>query len=80
MDISAIALQGLDQASSQLDAASSSLVQASANSASAKGNIDTVDLATQVVALTSAQVQFQLNLSALKTADQIQQNILNVLA
>jgi flagellin-like hook-associated protein FlgL len=78
MDISSIALQGVEQAQVQLDAATESLVSAGASPNSA--NLDTADLASGIVALTSAQVQLQLSLSTLKTADQVQQTTLNLLA
>jgi flagellin-like hook-associated protein FlgL len=78
MDISSIALQGVEQAQVQLDAATESLVSAGASPNGA--NLDTADLASGIVALTSAQVQLQLSLSTLKTADQVQQTTLNLLA
>ena len=78
MDISAIALQGLQQADVQLEAAMTNLVSAGADSAGS--SLDIVDVATQIVALNSAQDSFAVNLEALKTADQVQQNVLNILA
>jgi flagellin-like hook-associated protein FlgL len=71
-------LQGVEQAQVQLDAATESLVSAGASPNGA--NLDTADLASGIVALTSAQVQLQLSLSTLKTADQVQQTTLNLLA
>ncbi len=79
MDISGIALQGLNQAEAQLNQAASNLVDYGTGSAASGGGVDTVDLATQVVALKSAQIQFQLDIKTLKTANQIQENALNVL-
>jgi flagellar basal body rod protein FlgC len=78
MDLSAIALQGLQQADVQLEAAAANLANAGANSAGP--SLDTVDLATQIVALNSAQNLFAVNLDTLKTADQVQQSVLNLLA
>ncbi len=78
MDLSAIALQGLEQAQIQLNAAASNL--ANAGAASAGPSLDTVDLSAQIVALTSAQTLYDVNLETLKTANQIQQNVLNLLA
>jgi flagellar basal body rod protein FlgC len=78
MDLSAIALQGLQQADVQLEAAAVNLANAGANSAGL--SLDTVDLAAQIVALNSAQNLFAVNLDTLKTADQVQQSVLNLLA
>ena len=78
MDLSAIALQGLQQADVQLETAASNLANAGANSAGP--SLDIVDLASQIVALNSAKTLAQVNLEALKTADQIQKNVLNLIA
>jgi flagellin-like hook-associated protein FlgL len=78
MDITSIALQGVEQAQVQLDAATESLASAGASPNGA--NLDTADLASGVVALTSAQTLMQLSLSTLKTADQVSQTALNLLA
>jgi len=78
MDISSIALQGVEQAQVQFDASTESLASAGASPNGA--NLDTADLAGGILALTSAQVQLQLSLSTLKTANQIQQTALNLLA
>jgi len=79
MDLSAIALQGLSQAEVQLDAAASGL--ATAGAASPNGaNLDVVDLSSQIVALTSAQTAFAIDLATLKTADQVQENLINLTA
>lgn len=78
MDLSAIALQGLDQAEVQLDAAASNLADAGAGSVSG-ADVDTVDLSAQIVALTSAQTTFQVNIATLKTADQVQQTAIDLL-
>ena len=78
MDLSSIALRGVEQAQVQLDAAATSLASAGASPNGA--NLDTADLASGVVALNSAQVLLQLSLSTLKTADQVQKTALNLLA
>jgi flagellar hook protein FlgE len=79
MDISTIALQGLDQASGQLDAAAAQI--ASAGAASPDGaNLDTVNLSTQMVALMSAQTLFAANLATLKTSDQMQKTLVDLTA
>ena len=79
MDPSSIALQGLQQADAQLDAAASAIVSAGATSANGS-NPDVVDLSTEMVALMSAQNSLSANLATLETADQIQQNLLDVTA
>jgi flagellar hook protein FlgE len=79
MDISAIALQGLDQASAQLDASAAQI--ASAGAASPNGsNPDVVNLSAEMVALMSAQNSFSINLATLETADQMQQNVIDLTA
>jgi flagellar basal body rod protein FlgC len=79
MDLSAIALQGLEQAQVQLDAAASNLANAGSNSPNG-ANLDTVDLAAQIVAVNSAQTLVAINLSTLKTVDQLQKTALDLLA
>lgn len=79
MDISAIALQGLDQASAQLDAAASKI--AGAGAASPDGaSPDTVSLSEEMVALMSAKNLFAANAATLKTADQVQKNLIDLTA
>jgi hypothetical protein len=78
MDLSSIALQGLQQADVQLEAAAANLANAGTNTAGP--SLDTVDMASQIVALNSAQASVQLNLETLKTIDQVQQNVINLLA
>lgn len=77
MDPSAIALQGLQQAEYQLDAAAAGIASAGTDSSNS-GNADTVDLSSEMVALTSAQTQYEANLATLKTADQVEQNLVNL--
>ena len=79
MDLSAIALQGLDQAQVQLQNAATRLAGAGADSPDGAG-LDTVDLSAEIVALMSAQNQYSANLSTLKTADQIQKNAIDLMA
>jgi flagellar hook protein FlgE len=79
MDISAIALQGLQQADAQLNQAA--LQVASYGSSSPSGaNLDTVDLSAAMVSLMSAKIDFQANLKVMQTAEQVQQNLLDVTA
>jgi flagellar hook protein FlgE len=79
MDVSSIALQGLQQADHQLDAAAAGIASAGANSAN-EGNGDVVDFSSEMVALMSAQILYEANLSTLKTADQVEQNLVNLTA
>jgi flagellar hook protein FlgE len=79
MDLTSIALQGLAQAEVQLEAATTGLATAGAASPSG-ANLDVVDLSSQIVALTSAQTVFAIDLATLKTANQIQQNLINLTA
>jgi len=74
MDISSIALQGLQQAAVQLESAAAKIADAGASSA----GVDAVDLSAETVALTSAQVQYDANLATLKTADQVEQNLVKL--
>jgi hypothetical protein len=78
MDLSSIALQGLEQAEIQLNSATAGL--ASAGSSPNRGNLDVVDVASHMVALNSAQTLFEFNLSTLKTADHLQKTVLDLLA
>lgn len=79
MDLSAIALQGLEQGQVQLENAAARL--AGAGAASPDGaSLDTVDLSAEIVALMSAKNQFSANLGTLKIADQIQKSLLDVTA
>jgi hypothetical protein len=79
MDISAIALQGLHQASAQLDAAATGI--AGAGAASPDGaHLDIVSLSEEMVALMSAKTMDLANLSTLKTADPIQKSAIDLIA
>jgi flagellin-like hook-associated protein FlgL len=78
MDLSAIALQGINQAEMQLDATTTSL--ASAGVPANGGGVDVVDVASQMVAMNSADILLQLSLSTLKTSDQLQKNVIDLLA
>ena len=79
MDISAIALQGVQQAEAQLEQAATKI--ASYGAASPDGaNLDTVDLSTEMVALMSAKNQTSLNLAVMKTAGEVQKKLIDVMA
>jgi len=79
MDVSFIALEGLQQADIQLEAAAARIATAGADSPDG-ANLDIVDLSTEMVALMSAQNLFDANLASLRTADQIQQSLIDIKA
>ncbi len=78
MDLTAIALQGLDQAQVQLEAAATGIASAAALSPDA-ATADTVNLSVEVVALLSAKNQFSVNLATLKIADETQKTAVDLL-
>ncbi len=78
MDLSAIALQGLDQAQVQLEAAATGIASAATLSPDA-ATADTVNLSVEVVALLSAKNQFSVNLATLKIADETQKTAVDLL-
>jgi flagellar basal body rod protein FlgC len=78
MDLSAIALEGLQQANTQLEKLrpeSPRLAQPSSDGV----NVDTVNLSVKMVALMSARNQTSVNLSILKTANEIQKNLIDLM-
>jgi len=77
MNASAIALQGLQQADLQLETAASAIASTGADSSNS-GNLDVADLSAEMTALTSAQTLYDANLATLKTADQMEQNLVNL--
>ena len=79
MDLSAIALPGLQQADAQLQAAAVRI--ASFGSASPGGaGLDTVDLNAEVVALMCAKNQSLASLITWKTADEMQKSVIDLMA
>ena len=78
MDISAIALQGLEQSQVQLDNAASRLAGAGASPVAS--NSDSVDLSAGMLALLSAKNNFAVNISIMKTADQIEKYTIDMMA
>ena len=73
MDVSSIALQGLQRAQNQLQNTAVNVA-----SLGSPGS-DTVDLSQAAVALISAKTQFAANIGVLKIAGDMQKNLLNVL-
>ena len=79
MDLSATALQGLQQAEEQLEQAATRIALLGA--ASPDGlSLDTVDLSAEMLALLSAKKLASVNLQTLRTADEVAKNVINVLA
>jgi flagellar basal body rod protein FlgC len=76
MDLSAIALQGLQQADAQLEAAAAAI--ANAGTASSSNGPDVANLAADMVSLTAAQTLYEANIATLRTADQLQQSLIDV--
>jgi len=72
MNISAIALGGLQQAQADLERVSKQV-------ANPKSHVDSVSLSSEAVAMISAKNQFEANISLLKTADEMEKNALAVL-
>jgi flagellar hook protein FlgE len=79
MDISAIAIQGLNQADAQLQQAATAIAGSGTQSA-AGSNLDTVDLATEMVALLSARTLFAANRATLSVASEIQKSTIDLKA
>lgn len=77
MDISAIALQGLDQAQAKLERAAVRIAQYGDEVA---GSSDAVDLSAEMVALISAKDEVAVNLKVLQTAEDVQQQAIDIMA
>jgi hypothetical protein len=77
MDLSAIALQGLDQAQTALETAASKIASAGTLS---PDSADAVDISAEMVALLSARNMFSVNLATLKVADEVQKSVIDILA
>ncbi len=78
MNISSIALQGLEQAQAKLQTAVSQLSSVS-SPASGGADADIVDLSVAAVAMVSAKDQSSANVNVTKVADDMQKNLLSVL-
>ena len=79
MDLSAIALRGLDIAQAKLERVTNRLAAAGQVS-SGGASVDTVDLSTAVISLLSARNEFATSIKVLKTADDMQRQVINLLA
>ena len=76
MDISAIALSGLNQAQTNFETAARRVASAGGSNAPE----DTVDLSANMVALIQAKNDFTANLNTVKVADEMQRTALDMLA
>ena len=79
MNSVAIALGGLQQADNRLNTAAARIAGASPSSPDG-ANLDVADLSAEMIALMSAQTLFDTNLATLKTADEMQKNLVNLKA
>jgi flagellar hook protein FlgE len=77
MDVTGIALGGLEAAQSALETSAKRL--AGVGTTSADGTVDGVDLSTEMVALLSARQQFQVNARVIHTADEMQKSLVDLL-
>ncbi len=73
MGIQAVALQGLEQAQSKFD-------QSVRKVSTASDSADSVDLASEIVAMLSARSAFETNVKLAQTADQMERRTINILA
>jgi flagellar hook protein FlgE len=79
MGISAIALQGLDRAQGQFEQAGAQLASIGASSEDGVA-VDSVDLSHAAVSLLSAKNEFAASLKLVKIADEMQGQIIDLLA
>jgi flagellar hook protein FlgE len=74
MDVSAIALGGVDRASMQFQDAATRIASSATNAAP-----DTVDLSAAAVSMLTARNDFAANLNVLKIADKMQRSAIDML-
>jgi hypothetical protein len=79
MEISAIALQGLNQAQAQVQQAGGRLASMGASSVDGTP-VDTADLTDATVSLLAGKNAFAADIQLLKVADEMQKQTLNLLA
>ena len=79
MDISAIALQGLNQAQAQLEQTGGRLASIGDNTPDGT-SVDTANLSDAAVSLLSAKNAFSTGIQLLKVADEMQSQAINLLA
>ena len=77
MELSSIALQGMQQAQQQVDNSARRIASAGLPGAYPP-NADSVDLSTEAVSLLTAKSQFGVNVQVLKVADEMQKSLINL--
>jgi hypothetical protein len=78
MDLSAIALGGLESAQAQLEGAAASIASAATLSPDT-ASVDSVSLSADVLTLLAAKDQFSLNVATLKIANETQKSIIDLI-
>ncbi len=76
MDVSSIALRGLQRAQVQVENSAGRIARWAGSSG---GGMDSVDLSQDAVALLAAKDQFGANISVLKVADKMQKSVINLM-
>ena len=79
MDISAIALMGMQQAEARLEKAATRIASFGADAFDG-ANVDTVDLSSEMLAMMSARNEFSVNLKTLETANEVSKNTIDLMA
>jgi len=79
VELSAIALRGLDAAQAGLDRAASRIARAT-EPASDAAPAGTVDLSTAIAGLLAARQDFAVNVKVFETADEVERQALDLLA
>ena len=79
MDLSSIALRGLDQAQTRFERAAAGVVDVTRASPDGAA-IDTVDLSTAMVSLLSTKNEVEANIKLLKIANDMQRQVIDLLA
>ncbi|HLJ44453.1 MAG TPA: flagellar basal body rod C-terminal domain-containing protein [Bryobacteraceae bacterium] len=73
------ALQGLSSAETQLNTAAEHIARAPVSVTSAPSPGDSVDLSAEMVALMESRQNFDANLATLRTGDEMQRTLLNMI-
>lgn len=79
MDISSIALQGLNKADLQLDNAASKIASAGSSVSAGQMPVDTVDISQEAVSMLSAKNAFEANIKTLEVSNQMQQYAMDMI-
>jgi flagellar basal body rod protein FlgC len=79
MDISSVALQGLNKADLQLDNAASKIAGAGSSVSAGQLPVDTVDISQEAVSMLSAKNAFEANIKTLEVSNQMQQYAMDMI-